>query len=228
MGKQGFTLVEVLVALAVFSGLMLTLFSSFNAFTASSRMIDQYTDKSKELGPGLDTLISDLEQIRVLEPPQLLPPDASDADGQEKFDFFAGQDQINGQPFHHMGFASLSPVQFHTIPGLPRGITRLEYYVYDHEDRMDLHRSDTPIFLADETDRPAPCEDPVLFRDIRGFELSFFDHEGNEHDHWDSRDEEFEFSLPARIGIKITLATTTGEREIITQVALPVHRPVEK
>ncbi len=228
MEIQGFTLVEVLVALAIFSGLMLTLFSSFNAFTASSRMIEQYGEKSRELGPGLNTLISDLEQIFLLQPPQFLAPDTADADAQKKFGFSAGQDHINGAPFSHLAFTSLSPVQFHHIPGLPKGITRLAYYVYAHQDRLDLHRSDTPVFLLNETAPPSPCRDPVLFRDIRRFELTFFDHQGNEHDHWDSRDEAFEFGLPARMGIKITIGSKEDERDILTQVALPIERQVKK
>jgi len=228
MGNAGFTLVEVLVAMIIFSGLMLTLFSSFNAFTASSQMIEQYEERTRELGPGLDTLISDLEQTFVLQPPQFMDPDTDDAKNQKKFQFSAGQDQIEGETFSHLSFTSLSPVQFHNPPGLATGITRLAYYVYAHEDRLDLHRSDRPVFLLDERDLPTPCADPVLFRDILGFELTFFDHEGDEHDHWDSRDEDFDFGLPALLIITITLGGKTGEREIKTQVSLPVQRRVEK
>ncbi len=228
MGSAGFTLVEVLVAMAIFSGLMLTLFSSFNAFTASSQMIEQYAERNRELGPGLDTLISDLEQTFVLHPPQFMDPDTDDVKTQEKFQFSAGQDQIEGKTFSNLSFASLNPVQFHNPPGLATGITRLAYYVYAHEDRLDLHRSDIPIFLSDEKDTPTPCADPVLFRDILGFELTFFDREGDEHDHWDSRDEDFDFGLPALLCITITLGGKTGEREIKTQVTLPIERRVEK
>jgi len=215
------------VALAIFSGLMLTLFSSFNAFTASSRMIEQYGERGRAIGPGLNTLISDLEQTFILQPPQFLDPDSADAQDQEKFQFSAGMDQINGKTISHLNFTSLSSVQFHKIPDLPTGITRLAYYVYAHEDRLDLHRSDTPVFLPFYDDPPTPCTDPVLFRDIQGFDLIFFDHEGNEYDHWDSRDEEFDFGLPVRMGITITLGSP-GNRQIKIQVALPVERVVKR
>ncbi|WDP88820.1 MAG: prepilin-type N-terminal cleavage/methylation domain-containing protein [Desulfobacter sp.] len=223
--SKGFTLVEVLVALAVFSGLMMTLFSSFNAFTASSRMIRDYEKKSRDAGPGLDTLVSDLEQVFALQPPRLMETGTEDAQSQEKFRFAAAIDQIDGRAFSRLEFTSLSPVQFRSSPDRPLGITGLVYYVSAHGERMDLHRSDTPIHFPDR-DQPSPCTDPVVVKDIESFDLTFIDIEGEGHDRWDSRDEELDYGLPARVGIAITLGRHQGSRKISTQVAIPVR--VEK
>lgn len=154
--NQGFTLVEVLVALAVFSGLMLTLFSSFNAFTASSRMIREYENKKLNTGTGLATLVSDLEQLFVLQPPQLMDPETEGAESQEKFKFYADLDTVDGHAFSRLEFAALSPVQFRSIPDRYSGITRLSYFVSAHGERMDLHRADTPVYFPDQ-EPPGPC-----------------------------------------------------------------------
>lgn len=224
--KNGFTLVEVLVALAVFSGLMMTLFSSFNAFTVSSRTIREYEKKSKNTGVGLETMLSDIEQVFILQQPQFMLPDKEDADTQKKYRFSAGLDQIDGHAFSRLSLCSLTPVQFHHPGNYPAGITRLTYYVSANSGRFDLHRSDIPVFLAEKED--TPCADPILFRDIQGFELTFFDLEGNEYDHWDSRADEFDFQLPFSISLTITLAADSGERKISTQIRLPVERPVKE
>lgn len=223
---QGFTLVEILVALAVFSGLMMTLFSSFNAFTVSSRTIREYEKKIKDTGMGLAIIRSDLEQIFALQPPQFMLPDKEDADSQEKFRFSSVIDQVDGEAFSRLSFASLTPVRFSHRGLAPRGITRLTYYVAAADGRFNLHRSDTPVFLAEKEE--APCADPIVYKNIRGFELIFFDAQGDEYDHWESRDDEFEFQLPSRVSMTITLASDTGERQIGTQIRLPVERQMNQ
>ena len=224
---RGFTLVEVLVALAIFSGLMLTLFSSFNAFMSSGEMIRERQDNGQ--GPGLDLMISDLEQVFILQPPRFRNPEKSDADETRKqFRFIAEQDQAGGRTVSALSFASLTPVQVGSPPGLPGGITRLTYYVHAHGKRLDLHRADRPAFLFDEDREATPCADPVLARDIQGFDLVFFDGEGDEHETWDTFDEETGFALPSRMDIRITLGREEEKRVITTAIFLPVNREVDK
>ena len=228
ISNQGFTLVEVLVALTIFSGLMLTLFSSFDAFSASTQMIRHYEERNRDIGPGLDTMISDLEQIFVLQPPQFLKQDVDESDDQKPFRFLAETDHTGGESFPRLVFASLSPAQFHRPVHIQSGITRLTYYVHAGEDRLDLHRSDMPVILYDEDKAPPPCADPVLFKDIKEFELMFFDREGNEYEAWDSRDEKYAHAFPAQVGITVTLGKSGKGRKISTLVSLPVQRTVEK
>ncbi len=230
MDSQGFTLVEVLVALAIFSGLMLTLFSAFNAFTTSSRMIRDRQDHGQI--PGLDVMVSDLSQLFVLQPPRFQPGETEEdvVNIQERFRFLAEQDSIKGKTVSTLRFASLSPVRFSRLgeEEPPAGIIRIVYYVYAHEDRLDLHRSDRPAVLTDEEWEAAPCKDPVLARDIRGFDLVFFDTEGEELETWDSFDKEKAYALPSRVDIRITMGTEEAEKEMGASVALMVTRPGEK
>ncbi len=226
--ELGFTLVEVLVALTIFSCLIFTLFSSFNAFMASSQMIKER--QGKELVLGMDIIISDLEQIFVLQPPQFQDPNLNKdtAEKQQRFQFLATEDQVEGQPVSILSFASLSSVQFFNSKDMPAGITRLTYYVTAHGNRMDLHRSDHPVPLLDGEAEQRECLDPVLFRDIQEFDLVFFDDEGNEHKAWDSQDEDFKFTLPVQVGIHIIYGKNAGEKKINTRVSIPVNRTMDK
>ncbi len=217
---QGFTLVEVLVALAIFSVLMVTLFSSFNAFTAASKRIMEYEQNAVGEGPGMAIIVEDLEQAVVFQPGHPITATVDQDNRRSQFSFLSTPDQTDGRSFSRLTFASMSPVQFRNLPGHPKGITVLTYYLYAHDDRVDLHRSDIPAYIWDVA-VPDPCIDPVVFRDVLEFQVTFFDREGNEHDQWDSQDEDYEYTLPVRAVITITLEDGTQNRQRSTQVALP-------
>lgn len=225
-GSSGFTLVEVLVALAVFAGLMLTLFVAFNAFTASNQMIIQRQPGS--LGPGLDIMASDLEQVFTRQVPQFQKTDLGDDSAQTQFQFLAEQDQVEGQSVSILSFPSLSVIQFSPPGDKPAGITRLTYYVRANGEQLDIHRADRPAFLFNGDSQDTECSDPVLFRDILEFDLVFFDREGNAHKSWNSLDEAVNFALPSQVGIRITLNRNGGEKKIEAWVAIPVKREVVK
>lgn len=223
----GFTLVEILVALALFSGLMLVLFSAFNAFTASGAMIRERRDFGRASGPGIRVITADLEQAYVLQPPQFQNPESDDAAGrQAPYRFTGGRDQVEGRPVSFLSFASLSRAQPSLPAGNTPGITRLDYYVHARGDRLCLHRADRPAFLFEEDREPAPCTDPILAVNIRGFSLIFVDKDGEEHEAWDSWDEDHQFTLPARVEIRLTLGDE--ETETGASVFLPVNREAAK
>jgi len=54
--------------------------------------------------------------------------------------------------------------------------------------------------------------------------FKYYDQEGTAHDLWDSDDEEFRFSTPKAIGIKIELTQGSGSVPFETMVTLPVYR----
>ncbi len=222
-GHFGFTLVEVLVALAVFSIMILTLFSSFNAFTASSRIIRNHHSGIEEKGIGLKTVISDIEQIFILQPPQFKKAEAISSDEKTAFEFIGLRDTINGVSVSTLSFASLTPVR---PSGTNTGITRVTYYVYDNDGRIDLHRSDRPAVPYTQEAEPDPCVDPILFKNILGFDLVYIDRDGKEWDTWNSMDEEYGHALPAQLDITITIERDGKNKEIKTMIPLSVNRTI--
>lgn len=217
--NKGFTLVEMLVALAIFSGLMLTLFSAFNAFVKSGEMIKERGVSARESAP--DIMISDLEQIYLLQPPRFRHPEQLEDDEkavQARFELRGAEEQAGGETVSALSFASQTRVQPRgagyspwdsgdepaSAPQPAPGITRITYYVHETEAGLDLLRADHPAWLPEQG--PDPCTDPILFRDITSFAITYFDRDGERHETWDSGDEEYKFRLPDRLLITITRA----------------------
>ena len=212
---QGFTLIEILVATVIFSVTLLTLFSAFNAFLSSGSLVKKEVTQNDRFVPGLKTMLSDLEQIFVLQPPRYIKPEFNSQP--DPFAFKGTPSDTGGNEFSQLSFTSLNHAGPVAAPG--NGVAKIVYYVNRHEDRFDLLRSER---LAPYPEEPDPCSDPVLFRDITGFKLTYTDTNGDEHDSWDSESKEFDFIFPARVQIKIKLEENS--RSIITAITLPANR----
>ena len=212
---QGFTLIEIMVATLIFSVTLLTLFSAFNAFLSSGSLVKNEITQNERFRPGLKTMLSDLEQIFILPPPRYIKPSFNSQP--DPFAFTGSPAETGGNKFSQLSFTSLN----HSGPvaAPENGVAKITYYVNRHEDRFDLHRSDS---LTPYPNEPDPCSDPILFRDITGFKLTYTDMNGEEHDSWDSESKEFSFIFPATVQIKILGANST--RPIITAITLPTNR----
>lgn len=213
---QGFTLIEILVATLIFSVTLLTLFSAFNAFLSSGSLVKNEVTQNDRFRLGLKTILSDLEQIFVLHPPRYIKPEFNSQP--DSFAFKGTPADDGGNDFSQLSFTSLNHSGLVADPG--NGVAKIVYYVNRHEDRFDLLRSDR---LAPYPDEPDPCSDPVLFKDITGFKLTYTDINGDEHDSWDSESKEFNFIFPAKVQMKIMLGANS-RRSIVTAITLPTNR----
>ena len=184
--------------------------------------------QSRDLQPALSALAADLMQSFMLDPSLRLDADVDEAEAQEKYGFKAATEQVQGQEMTRLDFASLSPVQFQDTTAHPLGIARLSYIVHPHGERLDLHRLDTPICLYDGSTTESICTTPVLVKDVHRFELTFFNASGEEYDHWDSMDDEFDHTLPSRVRITLTAGRTQPLKTLSIQVFIPSVRPGEQ
>lgn len=202
----GFTLVEVLVAILIFSIVMFTLFSSFNAFMLSSEKVKQEVVKNEKILNLFKRISMDLESIYILQLPRFKNPQFSSEP--DPYGFVGKQETFGGQTFSHMSFASLAHTQF----GYDQrsGVARISYYIEENQNHgYDLHRAD---FLPPFPEEMNSCSDPVLCRDISMFEVVFLDHNGDEYRSWDSDTKEFGFTFPASIDLKFTFGA--GEKQV--------------
>jgi len=72
------------------------------------------------------------------------------------------------------------------------------------------------------------CSDPVLCRDISGFEIIYRDFNGDEYNFWDSEAEEFKYTFPTSIDFKITSGSGEETRIFVISIALITGRqPIE-
>jgi len=212
---NGFTLVEILVAMVIFSVTLLTLFSSFRAFLTSGSLVSDEITQTEQLRMGLKRIVLDLENIFIVEVPRHSKPSYnSDPD---EYRFQASLSQVKGNPFSRLSFTSLNHAKIGLNP--IDGVARIEYYVHDHGDRLDLRRSDR---LPPYPDAGDPCSDPILFKDISEFTLTYENLAGEASDTWDSESKEVHFMFPDRVKIRVGLKASG--RIIETAVTLPVNR----
>ena len=216
---QGFTLLEILVAMVIFSVTMMTLFSSVKIFLNSADQVKKELSLEDRYVSGLQVMRSDLAQVFVLQPPRYRQPVFGDEP--DIYRFSASKESIDGTLFCRLEFASTRHLQLGHDSRY--GVARITYYVHQKGEGFNLHRSDR-LFPYD-TDI-SPCTDPVLMNHIQEFTLTFVDRQGEEHDTWDSNDKSFEFTFPARIAIAVTLSGKSSGKHFKTSMSLPVTRTV--
>jgi prepilin-type N-terminal cleavage/methylation domain-containing protein len=220
--ENGFTLLEILVAMVIFSITLTTLYATFRSFLTSADLVTRDIHEQEQFRMGIQAMRADLELIILPQPPRYHPPGFNE--DPDIFRFAAEETSVSGSFFSQLQFVSLNHLE--TGPGAIPGAARIHYYVHRHGNRFDLHRSDRALFSEEE---PNPCTNPVLVKNIHTFSLTFTDSRGTEHKTWDSDADTFEFTIPAQVIIDIQ---TTGEddagHQIRTAVFLPVSRKVEK
>lgn len=218
--RNGFTLVEILVAVTLFSIIVLTVFTVFRTFLSTTDRVTTGLHHEEQIRQGIQVMTADLARVFVPQPPRYHPPESNQ--DPDRFRFAAEQTSMDGREFSHLQFASLNHLDLE--PGHIPGVAVIRYYVHRHGTRFDLHRSDR-MYLADtEID---PCRDPVLVKDLDRFSLTFTDRRGMDHPVWDSDDGRFEYAFPVRVTIEIQTAGDHTGPPVSTAVAIPVAREME-
>lgn len=215
--RNGFTLVEILVAVTLFSIVLLTVFTVFRTFLSTTDRVTTGLYHEEQLRQGIQIMAADLAQVFVTQPPRYHPPGFNQ--DPDRFRFVAEQTSLDGQVFSYLQFASLRHLDLG--PGHIPGVAVIRYYVHRHGTRFDLHRSDR-MYLADAD--PDPCRDPVLVKNVDTFSLTFTDRRGMDHPVWDSDAGRFEYAFPAQVTIEIQTAGNHAGPPVSTAVFIPVIR----
>lgn len=72
--NRGFTLVEILIVILIFSVVIATLFSSFKAFLLSSENVKEVVAHSEKITNIFKRINLDFESIFILQPPRYKKP----------------------------------------------------------------------------------------------------------------------------------------------------------
>ena len=213
---------EVLVSVLIFSIIILTLLSSFKAFIISSEGIKEDVSYNEKIRDLLKRIHMDIESLVVLQPPRYKKPEFnSDPDPYR----FIGEKVILGQNiFSSMIFTSLAHAKLG--PDQRTGVARIAYYLKENENNTyDLFRADSLPPFPEELES---CSDPILCKDISKFEVVYTDLKGNEHGYWDSDTEEFQYTFPVSIVLKIALGSGEKQQMFETSMGLVSGRaPIE-
>ncbi len=221
---HGFTLMEILVAVVIFSILMTTVFSSFKAFVMSSEHIRTAISRDETMGPPIKVISRDLQFMHLCLPPAYIKPDTRSTP--DTFRVVGDTDTVSGGTFSRLRFISRGLLTAHG--GEHHGLVQIIYYVrFNDTGGGDLCRSETLSPWEDGVENDC---DPVLVRNVTTFELTYFDGDNETFTHWDSDAEAFDHATPHAMGVMIRFKDphapddTPAIDVIKTSIFLPVRR----
>ena len=225
LGRQdGFTLMEILVALFIFALIAATLFGSFEGVFSRSAELDEGL-YHQEMGVlALSHMQRELQEIFIHQPPAYSKPEPESPES--PYRIIGDESDLGGETFGRLRFATLTqlPMDSQAIRP-PRAVI---YYVDQADDGgLILKRA-----LRANDDQKDPFEpqtdDAVLCEDLLELTFSFVDAEGENQSQWDSESEEQAFATPRAIKIELMLGTQGRTTRFGTTVTLPVWRnPLE-
>jgi general secretion pathway protein J len=214
----GFTLLEILIAIFIFSVVVTTIFVSYNSVFSKSETIDKGITTYEMAKNCLDRMAIDLKSIHVSLPPEYSQPDFDDPP--DPFRIVGENIFIENNSF--------SKIRFTSLAHLPLGknkhesIAEIIYYVQAADDGHFLLKRSDNLYLFQLLEEKA--SDPVLCENVKSLTFKYYDHEGTEFDLWNSDDEEFGYATPSAVGIKLELDKGSGSKLFETMVTLPVSR----
>ena len=219
---RGFTLLEIMIAIFIFSVVVTTIFASYNALFSGNETIEKGTASYEMAKNCLDRMMIDLESIHVSLPPQYSSQTVSDS--HDLYRIVGDLVDIQGREFPKLRFVSLSHIAFGGKA--QNGIAEIVYYVQEEgDDRYVLKRADN---LHPYPSFEEKAGDPVLCKDVKSLTVKYYDEDGTEYDLWDSDAESFGYATPRSIGIKLELASASQPLLFETRVTLPVFREKKK
>jgi general secretion pathway protein J len=222
INPAGFTLLEILAAIFIFSIVMGLVFGTFGGVFSSADRVSAASDLYEMASASMGRMTTDLKAIHITQPPRYKAPDLD-----SEPDIY----RVEGRA-EYMGGQSVATIRFTSLAHLPigrnprEGITRIVYYVQDtQDDGYVLRRSDAPFPF--QPFEPSST-DPVLCEQVIAFKVVYYDKEGRESEEWNSESDLYEYSTPQAVGIELTIGSEQMSYTFATEVALPMVRSISR
>ncbi|MBC2715525.1 MAG: prepilin-type N-terminal cleavage/methylation domain-containing protein [Desulfobacteraceae bacterium] len=220
---NGFTLIEILIAVFIFSVVMSTIFGTFNAVISRTDAIKNGMGGYEMARTCLNRIALDLNAIYIDQKPLYHPPDFDDPPDPYRF---VGKETFAGNKnFSQLRFASTDHLSM--TRNAENGIAEIVYYVKEQgypESEFVLKRSDTLYPYDEDYEFEEKDSDPLLCEDIEEFSIIYFDKEGNEYEKWDSESDFLKYATPRALKVKLKIKSIDSSYTFDTKIALPVYR----
>ena len=217
--KAGFTLIEVMISILIFSIIITTIFASFRSVFFSADKIDVGLDTYGMAGSCLNRMSLDLSGITIALPPEYTKPEIDSTP--DPYRVVGDQSEVSGADFPRLRLASRSHVPLDG--SVHESIAEIVYYVSeDEENGYNLRRSDR---LYPYTPPEEQAGDPVLCERMKSLVFTYYDNEGTAHDTWDSESKDASYATPKAINIRLEVGAEESVSMVFeTMVMLPVVR----
>ena len=231
---NGFTLLEILIAIALFAALVAMLYPAYIGTFRNIDVTESYGTIYRMARIALERISEDLASA--------CPPGTTrGTDDEDRMTGFLGKDsKIEGRSADELGFVSEKHISFRSqekitdSEDMSETITEIQisgrgyirYYVDEIEgkDGFVLYRSDNPE-LADQSEDET--EKYILCEGLHGINFSFQDENGDTYDEWDSSAGRFMGKLPALVSVELEFINPSDPEspvKFITSVSLPLSK----
>ncbi|NNG01635.1 MAG: prepilin-type N-terminal cleavage/methylation domain-containing protein [Desulfobacteraceae bacterium] len=221
---SGFTILELMVAIFIFAIVVSTVFGSFRSVFSSSEAMNTSTDLREMAANCLDRMRSDLLSIYVSVPPAYIPPEFND--DPDIFRVVGDVSDDGSGDYGRLTFTSTAHLPFRNDNRT--GIAQIIYYAdTDADDGIVIRRQDNLYPYPDDFEKKEG--DPILCERVKGLTFTYYDHDNEETDRWNSESDENSFASPIAVKIALVLGDEDSEMALQTRINIPMHRPpVEK
>ena len=215
----GFTLMEILISIAILAIVVTTALASFNAVFSTTETLDNSAHLYEMANTCLKRIVLDLTSMYVAQRPLYKPPEFDQPP--DPYRLVATTEDTGGTGFaQNLRFTSRAHLPFGKGPG--GGIAEITYYLQATDDGyLQLRRADNPYPFPDFEKKGS---DPILCKYVKSLSFKFIDKDGIEYDVWDSDSEEFGYATPLSIAVKLELANKAETHTFETMVPLPLFR----
>jgi general secretion pathway protein J len=215
---DGFTLLEIMVAIFIFAVVMTTIFGSFRAVLSSVDAVGGDVRLFASARICLDRMTRDLTGLHISDYPRYRKPEFND--DADPYRIEGDETDDAGSRFGRLRFASQSHLPIDRSGR--EGICRIVYYAQENDDETIVLRRADHLYPFPEFEENR--NDPILCENLLGLEFTFFDDENEETDRWDSESADFEYATPRSIAIRLTIGQPERPKTFTTRVPLHVHR----
>jgi len=221
--QQGFTLLEILIAIFIFAIVMTTIYAAFNAVVSKNEAINEGRGLYEMTRNCLDRMTSDFSAIYVEQPPLYEPPDFDDLP--DPYRFVCTEEMVGTENFSRVRFASKAHLPMGRDENT--GMAEIIYYVDELESPQSgfvLRRKDRAFPYEVEDRFEEEGDDPIICKGIQSFSVACDDAEGESQAQWDSEEDIGKYATPRSVAIELKVSNGETAYHFKTAVHLPVYR----
>lgn len=218
---KGFTLLEILITMAILAIVLSVIYSSFTKTLAEMNETESEADMYQMARIALDRMREDLECSILLEIKEM----PGEEGGSRTMEFIGKNEVIDDRDADTLTFLSTKHISLDKEDEYS-GLTRIAFYIKKNEDEEGfcLYRSDTPELENAPEDKTGGV---ILCDNLFSVNLTYYNTEGDDYDQWDSSEEESKDKLPAMVTIQLQFMNEAYPEEPLkfaTAVALPMAK----
>ncbi|MFZ3045754.1 MAG: type II secretion system protein GspJ [Desulfatirhabdiaceae bacterium] len=216
--SDGFTLMEILISIAMMGVILLSVYGSYRSISSANINSRNMIRYHEQMISSLSRISADIQSMVIRQTP-LSQSENSSIEKRDPFQLvFEAKPDINRDSFilHFMSSAAIP-----LMPQQARGMVGIDYYLdANAKTGQTLRRLQQPYPYS--TVEPSQ-DDPVLCESVQTLKWTFYDSTGQAHDEWRPESKEGDGMMPAAIGIRLVLGDDTIRVVGTTLVRLPVH-----